>query len=395
MRRAVLLVAAMLGCGDPGSSTSEDDGRAGSAFRVGVRPRAELLDVQVKALARPWPKVELVAAPELADALVAIDGARVPESSFAALFASLARDSAPLCRHQHMNTPVSLAQIERYIQPAGTYRGALPRTRRSMISGCWNFVRMNDQRPDRDLELVDALYQASSYDCTAVGVMQPYLMQHVLGCARLTMLDFDWQIHRVHAQLLDAARRRSFGEDPEPALAAMEVDWIAYHYAHEGQTLSLAKLCGPEMGDLCRAALLGDQDSLAGVATITLALAGLHEAPFEAVPAGRLRVVYLSNALERAYTSRAEFHQMMDRLAAVMGEDEVCVIIHHAGGTLGFGLYEVRREGEGWRVDTRCRDPYFTSVSSSEATYTTWLEGVSQDAARVPACAELLAAPTF
>lgn len=343
----------------------------------------------------PRSVIELYAAEQLVDAFVALDRDRVAEAELPALFRVLARESVPLCRHMNFDEPLADEDLEVYMLPPGTYRNAPLRSRRSLIAGCWNFVRMNDRSPQRDLELLDALYDAPSYDCTSVGVMQPYFMQHYLGCARMTMLDFDWQIHRVHAQLLEAMRAGELGEDLSEPLANMSVGWIAHFKAEPEIPLAMDSLCRAEVADTCAEALRSTQAALPEVERVTLALAGLHDAPFEPVPAGRQRVLYLSNALERAYTTNQEFTTLMSRVAEVTRPDEVSVIIHHAGGQPSFGIYELRPvegaedpEGRGWEVRTRCRDPYLMSVvrEHTDGVYETWLEDVSINTEDAPTC---------
>ena len=343
----------------------------------------------------PRSVIELYAAEHLVDALVALDRERVAEEDLAPLFRVLARESVALCRHMNFDEPLADEDLEVYMLPPGTYRSAPLRSRRSLIAGCWNFVRMNDRSPQRDLKLLDALYDAPSYDCTSVGVMQPYLMQHFLGCARMTMLDFDWQIHRVHAQFLAAMREGELGEDLSEPLANMSVGWIAHHKAEPEIPLAMRSLCRAEIADTCADALRTTQAALPEVERVTLALAGLHDAPFEPVPADRQRVLYLSNALERAYTTNKEFNALMSRVAAVTGPDQVSVIVHHAGGQPSFGIYEVRPvageedpEGRGWEVRTRCRDPYLMSVvrENTDGVYKTWLEDVSINTQDAPTC---------
>ncbi len=365
---------------------------------LGAKPESE---PEAAAVSLGEMVVGLRVSASLVETLVPIEQADVPEEELGRLFASLTAAAAPFCAFKHGLGDWDGEAARAYLASPGVFRRTGTGSKYGVIAGCWNFLHMNDRAPHRDFELVARLYAAPAHDCVSVGLMQPYLMHDRLGCRRLTALDFDWRIHDAHWQVIGLARQGVLGKEQQTeGLAGLELAYIAHLRARPEHPGTIESLCHVGMTERCAEALDHFQRSLdpsfEGVRPqrFTLELAPLHEARFEPAPevAERpLRVVYLSNALEPIYTRRSEARALLDHLAEALAEGEMAVLVHHAGGRRGFGLYELRREGEGRIVRVRCRDVYESTATDAEAeTYDTWLDREASGPAQPPACTELL-----
>lgn len=260
-----------------------------------------------------------------------------------------------------------------------------------LIAGCWNFFIMNDIRPFLDFELARHLYPERSYDCYSVGFMQPYIMHNILGCESLQMLDIDWRIHAAHWQLLRlyGANALTTRTDALAAIARLEVGWIAFNGTPQRRNrVELATLCRHNR-ELCLDHLVRFQVGVRQLKNVRLDLAALHDGEFRAAqdqandqaPAN-LKLIYLSNAIEEVYTTRAQFDLLLARVAGTLPENGRAVYIYHAAGTRALGFYEQERTNArvaGYGVKTVCRDSYRRRDANNELeTYSTYFEQISE-----------------
>ncbi|MCR9141126.1 MAG: hypothetical protein NXI24_02660 [bacterium] len=260
-----------------------------------------------------------------------------------------------------------------------------------LIAGCFNFFIMNDIRPFLDFELARSLYPDFSYDCYSVGFMQPYIMHNILGCDTLQMLDIDWRIHAAHWQLLRMYGEGAFG-DRKAALAAikkLELGWIAFSGPLKRRNaVGLATLCRRNQ-ELCLDHLVRFQAGVRRLDGVRLDLAALHDGEFRISDSSSrgdgesadLKIVYLSNAIEGVYTTRAQFNLLLARVAGSLPENGRAIYIYHAAGTRSLGFYEQRRTDDtvaGYEIKTVCKDEYRRRDANNELeSYTTHFERIS------------------
>ena len=125
--------------------------------------------------------------------------------------------------------------------------------------------------------------------------------------------------------------------------------------------------------------------------SIRLNLSALHDGDYQGP--SPVKVVYLSNAIERIYTTPRQFQKLIENLANAAGPDGRVVIIHHVGGYRLFGLYELRNIAAKPSVKTICRDGYRTShVGAKEDFYDTYFEEISRNKGGIPRCWTMLRA---
>jgi hypothetical protein len=115
----------------------------------------------------------------------------------------------------------------------------------------------------------------------------------------------------------------------------------------------------------------------------------LQDADYGFLP-GTTPVLFLSNALEPMYTSRAQFDVLLARVRAGLADGSRALFIHHAGGSSAFGVYELLA-GAGGRstVRTLCKDTFLAAPKAGDplTRYDTWFEGVTTTkGAGIPSC---------
>lgn len=260
-----------------------------------------------------------------------------------------------------------------------------------LMAGCWNFFTMNDAWPERDFDLVGKLYKDASFDCYSVGFLQPYYMHNRLACKSLTMLDIDWRILDAHHQLYQLYTQGLLGNDDtlDEAVAKLKLGWIAYgDNRGPDRAASIEDLCPKFQRERCRKEMLKFQDTMSSLnGNITWQVAALHDGTYSLSSEKNTMVIFLSNAVEKIYISRKEFHTLMERVNSALPEGGKALFIYHVGGRSQKGLYEMTRKGEEYAMKTICRDPYWSStVNNKEARlYTTWFEEISTSRT-VPTC---------
>ena len=367
-----------------------------------------------------------------------------------AIFRSLARQSDAYCNALFTQNKFDAAQLE-LIAPdrrALFIQNRHPDSLYSLLAGCRNFFEMNDVAPNRDFALVRALYPEAGFDCYSVGLLQPYIMHATLGCRRLTMIDINWRILDFHRTLIRLTRAGAFPDasSVDDQLRGVELKFLALQNDPlRARPAKVQNLCRPLQHEYC-AQILPDFQKVFTTRppiAIELNLSTLHSGSYAPTNgadqdddwftetkaehangnAARpiVRVIYLSNAIEESYTSRAEFVQLLENLqrsalAQDQSQEQIDVLIHHVGGWKLFGIYELQhaarqpetRDAAPATLRTVCKDSYlsnsrgdgsgpveytthFEAARSGEFTQTTNAVIVSK-ITNVPTCAQLLQA---
>ncbi|MEQ9363053.1 MAG: hypothetical protein RIF32_02350 [Leptospirales bacterium] len=299
-------------------------------------------------------------------------------------------------------------------------RNRHPDSLHSLRAGCRNFFEMNDLRPDRDFALVRAIYPESRFDCYSVGLLQPYIMHGILGCRSLTFIDINWRILEMHRALLRRAQAGAFAaaETVNAELSGLQLKFPALHARPtRPRPARIQHLCRPIQHEFCLQILPEFRSAFEKTPArrLRLNLSTLHAGAYEShgaesgeEPSAATRVIYLSNAIEESYTSRAEFEALLQNLNATAAtgraEPALDVLIHHVGGWKLFGLYEIRHANagpEGIQIRTICKDTYLSMSRRDDpkkgpVEYLTHFErrqseSKNNDAQRAPACSGLYA----
>ncbi|MEQ8350343.1 MAG: hypothetical protein RH862_02595 [Leptospiraceae bacterium] len=272
----------------------------------------------------------------------------------------------------------------------------------NLISGCWNFYIMNDVRPFDDFFLIRNLYPDATKHCYSVGLMQPYIMHNILQCQDLNFLDVDWRIHYAHFQLEEMYRNERFktAESTIQAIRDLHLGWIAFSPTpvqprHQVSPSTLCRLSQQQ----CLEHLNQYQKNRSLLQGITWNLSALHDADFPAHSG--MPVIYLSNAIEELYTSRKQFDQLLENVAASVEPERHALFAYHAAGTDEIGLYQLRRlkpaamndsqdernrvsnqsafNGQPeYSIETICRDRYHRANTGTLKEYTTYFEKITE-----------------
>ncbi len=270
-----------------------------------------------------------------------------------------------------------------------------------LMSGCWNFFEMNDFRPDRDFQLVRKLYPRKKFHCYSVGFLQPYIMNNILSCETLSMVDVDWRIIDGHWRLLHMMEEKRFqrSETLADALSELEVGWIAYRPPLQARVhADISLFCQDIQKEFCSQVFPRAESNIRKPRAISLQLSFLHTARYKSMEQDSLRVVFLSNAIEDMYTSPEQFRKLLERNSATLRPGQKTVLIHHVGGWSLFGLYELTRKEKGFKLRTLCRDRYLSRMRGGESgeavEYTTHFEKWTKQegGSEAPGCRELILA---
>lgn len=262
---------------------------------------------------------------------------------------------------------------------------------KSLVAGCWNFIEMNDFRPDLDFHLVKHLFPKKRFSCYSVGFLQPYIMHSILGCDNLTMVDIDWRILDAHRQFIEARER---GLSPLQSVGQVRTGWIAFRKPYGPELkLDLSLVCRHIQKDQCRQ-MIGMIDGSTVPENWRLNLSALHDVSFyedrKSTP-----VFFLSNAIEEMYTSPSQFKTLMERTASHLDPGGKALFIHHVGGWKLFGIYELESggEGKGYSIRTLCKDRYLAMSRGKEgkpAVYETYFEKATKSTGTPPTCSSLV-----
>lgn len=292
--------------------------------------------------------------------------------------------AGPVCEAMRGVGTATRAQRLALMREEAVRRPPWPAAIHRIVAGCFNYFMMNDLHPERDFEFVRAHYPGARKECFSVGLMQPYWMHTILGCERLTVVDFDWRIHDAHLQLLQAFREGRLGDEATFAreLGRVKLGWAAQFMSGpvmREAAASPSKLCGGGQAGRCARVLRAFQSAASGVRSVSLQVSALHDADYTFLP-NATPVIYFSNALESAYTSRAQFDVLMGKIARGLAPEARAVLIYHVAGRAQFGVYELVPKPDGYALTTVCRDRYlttFTLPGKGAVPYKTWLERVT------------------
>lgn len=241
----------------------------------------------------------------------------------------------------------------------------------NLITGCWNFYRMNDVRPNEDFELASLVIPEKKKECYSVGFMQPYIMHSVLNCTRLTMLDIDWRIHYGHSQLLDLfqSQKLDSAKNLTKMIRTLRLGWQARYDdkpMEQRMRARITKVCFPKYKALCTESLISFQKNFSRLDSVELQLSYLHEGRYRPVNQGTAMVAFFSNAIDDIYTTKADFKKLLKNVHSSLKENQNMYFIHHAAGRRQFGIYRYHRTGDKSTLTTICRDNYLTAPVAAE-----------------------------
>jgi hypothetical protein len=272
------------------------------------------------------------------------------------------------------------------------YNNTIPR----LIAGCWVFYQTNDKQVDKDFRKLSQLYPKIKKDCYSVGFIQPYLMHNFLNCSNLTVVDISWRIIDLHYQIINQFKDVEYDDEDDLAenISKLEVSWSANLYdlpVEKTNEVSVGKFCSEEQINVCKNAILNFQNNLYSLNSINFQITRLHEGVFHISNDSTL-FFYLSNAIDREYTSKIQFDELLDSVFSKLEFGKFAVFIYHVGGAKGFGVYELHRTNAGEKkVITRCKDVYTPPlILKIQKPIITHFEQVSSTRGKIEACSELL-----
>lgn len=251
-----------------------------------------------------------------------------------------------------------------------------------LIAGCWNFIKLNDTRPDLDFQLVKHYFPDKKKECFSVGLMQPYWMHAILDCEKLTFVDIDWRIHDTHSQILRLFRGKEMNSEPQirESITNLNVGWVARFDGKpmvRQEKVTLDTLCFPKFQKYCLGYMQEFQKKHGNLLSVDMQVSSLHDAEYAFLP-DTIPVLFLSNAIESLYTSRAQFQQILDGVAGGLGSGRQAIFIHHAAGQSEFGIYEMKTLEKEFEIHTLCKDKYDSSPVGETHVYETHFEKVTR-----------------
>ena len=330
---------------------------------------------------------------------VPIEKSQYAGAEVATFFSSLKPLGQDYCKMFWKYKPYNSALASKYIvkRQHFTLSKWCPLCLQKHWAGCANFFRMNDQKPNRDFKLMKLLYPKSEFDCYSVGFLQSYIMHNEMKCTTITMLDFDWRILDAHYQMIDFFKKKVFNEPQKirQKVAKLNLAWRDRYPLKPLPRIkvSISTLCKKNQENLCIDSIKQFQEKEDSVLQYRLHLSHLKDGDFRNANSKRTKVIYLSNAIESTYTRRKDFDKTMKQLYYSMNDDGKAVLIHHAGGYSGFGIYEFNRTASKGEVTIVCRDLFVnTNPSSTAKYYQTYFSKVAENRKkRIPRCSRLLA----
>jgi hypothetical protein len=309
------------------------------------------------------------------------------------IFGKLADKSDTVCEmvwgQRKMNQEVLyefISQTSFSKEPFKTWSHPLPK----LIAGCWNFIKLNDTRPDLDFHLVNFFYPEEEKECFSVGFLQPYWMHTVLNCKKLTMLDIDWKIHDAHNQLINFFNLKKMSTETSiiESISNLNLGWIARFDNKQmvkKESTTFDTLCYSKFKKNCMKFLLQFQEDYINLTEIEFQISSLHTANYKFLP-GTVPVLFFSNAIENLYTSRTQFDQIITSVSEGLGDGRRAIFIHHAAGQSQFGIYELLVNGNGFQLKTVCKDAYISSPVGETHPYDTHFDKISVSKGSITNC---------
>lgn len=268
-------------------------------------------------------------------------------------------------------------------KPLNDFNELLPK----LITGCWNFFLMNDLHPNRDFALTGKFFEGRDKECYTVGFIQPYIMHSTLNCKKLILIDTDWKILFAHYKMMKMYAENKFQSESsiDENLRSLNLSWLGtinppIPFAKD---IDIYKFCEKVNIKNCINGLLEFQKKFHQLESIELRLSMLHDNDFKQSD-NLLTVVYLSNAIDRFYTTNDDFKKMLSSFNENLPVDGNAVMIYHAGGRDLFGIYELKKEivppknskttdklAEDTKINiyTKCRDRYLDPPSVKKIDY--------------------------
>jgi hypothetical protein len=271
-------------------------------------------------------------------------------------------------------------------EPFKTWSHPLPK----LIAGCWNFIKLNDTRPDLDFHLVNFYYPEEEKECFSVGFLQPYWMHTILKCKKLTMLDIDWKIHDAHNQFLNFFNQKKMSTEASitESVSNLNLGWIARFDNKQmlkKENTTFDSICFSKFKKNCINFLLKFQEDYTNLSEIEFQVSALHNASYKFLP-GTVPVLFFSNAIENLYTSKPQFEQIITSVYEGLGDGRKAIFIHHAAGQSQFGIYELLASKEGYQLKTVCKDNYISSPVGETHPYETHFDKLSESKGSILKC---------
>ncbi len=293
------------------------------------------------------------------------------------------------------------AQIDKFIQnikldPTPSKFSYTTGLYQRILAGCWNFYMMNDQKTDRDFQLVKKLYPNLKKNCYSVGFSQPYMMHNILNCENLASMDMDWRILYAHSQMLKIFSEEK-AKDPDTlskAMGEMKIGWKAQYVSKpikREKPVNHGTFCDKGRVALCGEHFLKFQETLATLKTFDFQLTKLNHTKLSSDPE-ITNVMYFSNALDGEYTNAKEFSELMKNVSDSLQPGKIAILMYHVGGMEGFGLYEARKSAEGkYSVKTVCKESYLLPIwYKNRGPILTHLDHASVNKGYAPLCTALI-----
>lgn len=315
------------------------------------------------------------------------------DSEIGTLFSLMKDKSDTICEMVWGQKNMNLSVMHTYLKPDSLSKEPFQKWGHplpKLIAGCWNFIKMNDTRPDLDFQLVNHFYPAERKECFSVGFLQPYWMHTILSCEKLTFLDIDWKIHDAHYQLLSLFQQKKMKTESEilKNVQNLNLGWIARFDNKpmvKKEKSSFDTLCYSKYQKNCLGFLSQFQEAYLPLTEIDFQVSALHNASYKFLP-NSLPVLFFSNAIEGLYTSKSQFNQIIENVAQGLGEGRKAIFIHHAAGQAQFGLYELSVQKVGYQIKTICKDIYVSSPVGETHTYVTHFDNATSSKGNIPGC---------
>jgi len=330
-------------------------------------------------------KIEMSVSQNLQEVFVPLTKDFYPYGELGKVFSDMDTYSNLYCSMRRRMHTYDREEAKAFIQTdfLDRYRKSFMGSLEDLKAGCWNFFEMNDFRPDLDFQLVKQLYPNREFDCYSVGFLQPYIMQSILSCKSLSMVDINWRILDAHYDFIHYFKQQ---KNAMHSIESMTFNWFALDLKPQKQkngTVSL--LCRDVQLSDCRKYLKDFDRHLHFPEKVFLQLTHLSMTQFQKIKKNTMRVFFLSNAIEEMYTSPEEYRMLMDRTAASLKTGQRALFIHHVGGWKLFGIYEmekINKSGE-YSLKTVCKDQYKSVLRSADETPAVYLTYFDKESAEV------------